>query len=84
VAIQAQIQAIIAGGAVVKGGATEGSNIESNIEVAKPPVFNGEAERVRRFIIAYKLYLRMRIRGATMEEQIQWILSYVQGESVDI
>ena len=83
-AIQAQIQAMIAEGAVVKEGATEGSNTESNIEVAKPPVFNREAERVRRFIIVYRLHLRMRIRGATMEKQIQWILSYVQGESVDI
>jgi len=71
VAIQAQIQAMIIGRVVVKGGETEGSNIESNIEVAKPLVFNKEAERVRRFITAYRLHLRMRIRGATIEEQIQ-------------
>ena len=70
-AIQAQIQAMIIGRVVEGGGKTERSNTESNIEVAKPPVFNKEAEKVRRFIIAYRLHSRMRIRGATIEEQIQ-------------
>ncbi len=37
-----------------------------------------------RFIIVYKLYLRMKTRKALVEKQIQWILSYVQGESADI
>ena len=75
---------MIIGRVVGEGGKTEGSNTESNIEVAKPPVFNEEAEKVRRFIIAYRLHSRMRIRGATIEEQIQQILSYIQRESVDI
>jgi len=47
-------------------------------------VFNREASRVMRFIIVYKLYLRMKTREALVEKQIQWILSYVQGESADI
>ena len=34
------------------------------------PVFNGEAEKVGRFITACRLYLRMRIRGITVEEWI--------------
>jgi len=34
--------------------------------------------------MAYKLYLRMRIRGATVEQQIQWILLYMQRELVDV
>ena len=59
------------------GGAAEKPNIRSNIEVAKPPVFNREASRVESFIIIYRLYLRMKIREAIVEEQIQWILSYV-------
>jgi len=54
----------------------EESNIESNIEVAKPPVFNGETSKVGEFITVCKLYLRM--RETTVEEQIQWVLSYVQ------
>ena len=32
------------------GGAAEKPNIRSNIEVAKPPVFNREASRVESFI----------------------------------
>ena len=47
------------------------------MEVAKPPVFNGEAGRVGEFIIACKLYLRIKMRETTVEEQVQWILSYV-------
>jgi len=34
--------------------------------------------------MACKLYLKMRIREATVEEQIQWVLMYVQEESGDI
>jgi len=34
--------------------------------------------------MACKLYLRMRMRRAMVEEQIQWILSYVQEGSVDV
>jgi len=66
-----QIQALIAEGAIKR------SNTGSNIEVAKPPVFNGEVGRVEGFITVYRLYLRMRIREAIVEEQIQWVLSYV-------
>ena len=52
--------------------------------MAKLPVFNGEAGRVGGFITACKLYLRMKMREATVEEQVQWILSYVQGGSADV
>jgi len=62
----------------------KGFNTGSNIEVAKLPVFNGEAGRVGGFITACKLYFRMRIRGATVEEQTQWVLLYVQEELVDV
>ena len=84
-AMQAQIQALLAvqGGAGVGGGAT-GSNAGPHMEVVKPAIFNGEAGKVGGFITACRLYLRMKLRGATVEEQVQWILSYVQGGSADV
>ena len=54
------------------------------MEVAKLAIFNGEAGRVGGFITACRLYIRMKLRGNTVEEQIQWILTYVQGGSVDV
>ena len=53
-----------------EGKVTEGPNIRSSVKMAKPPVFNGEVGKVREFIMAYRLYLRMKIRGVTTEEQI--------------
>jgi len=84
-AMQAQIQALLAaqGGAGV-GGAGMGSNAGSHMEVAKPAIFNGEAGKVGGFITACRLFLRMKLRGSTVEEQVQWVLSYVQGGSADI
>jgi len=52
--------------------------------VVKPQTFDGIPSKVSRFIGACKLYVRMRLREALVEEQIQWILSYVQGGSADI
>ena len=46
-------------------GAIEGSNIESNIKITKPPVFSREAEK---FVITCRLYLRMKIRDTVAEE----------------
>jgi len=54
------------------------------MEVAKLAIFNGEAGRVGGFIMACRLYIKMRLRGNTVEEQVQWVLTYVQGGSVDV
>jgi len=56
----------------------------SQMEVAKPAIFNGEVGRVGGFVTACRLYLRIKMREATVEEQVFWILSHVQGGTADI
>jgi len=86
--MQAQIQALLtaAGGAGTGGTerTTMGSNMGSHMEVAKPAIFNGEAGKVGGFITVCRVFLRMKLREATVEEQVQWALSYVQGGSADV
>jgi len=72
--MQEQIQALLAGGGR-GGGATE---------VAKPQIFNGTSSKVAEFIIVCKLYIKMKLREELVEGQVQWILSYVQGGTVDV
>jgi len=45
-------------------------NIRSNIDMAKPPTFNGNATKVSELIIAYRLYMRMRMRDVLVKEQV--------------
>ena len=80
-----QIQALLAAARGVGGErGTTGSNMGSHMEVAKPAIFNGETGRVGGFVTACRLYLRMKMREGTVEEQVQWILSYVQGGLADV
>jgi len=81
--LQEQIAALTAqvGGAAGRG---VGEGTSAATEVAKPQTFNGTPSKVSRFIGACKLYVKMRLREASVEEQVQWILSYVQGGLVDI
>ena len=77
-----QIQALMAGG---QGGReTAPREIARGAEVVKLQIFNGTTARVAGFITACKLYIRMRMREEMVEEQIQWILSYVQGGTADV
>ena len=82
-AIQVQIQALLATGGGEAGGAERGTT-GPKVEVAMPAIFNGEAGKVGGFVTACRLYLRMKIREATVEEQVFWVLSHVQGGSADV
>ena len=82
-AMQAQIQALLAAQGGAGGGAERGTT-GPKVEVATPAIFNGEAGKVGGFITACRLFVRMKLRGATVEEQVQWVLSYVQGGSADV
>ena len=84
-AMQAQIQALlVAQGGAGAGGEAGGSNMGSHMEVAKPAIFNREAEKIGGFIMTCRLFVRMKMRGNTVEEQVQWVLLYVQGGSADV
>ena len=81
--MQAQIQALLAAGG---GGVGEGKRRMTGpkIEVATPAIFNGEEGKVGGFVTAFRLYLKMKMREATVEEQVFWVLSHVQGGSADV
>ena len=84
-AIQVQIQALLAGGAGGgEGVAREAERGGGGAEVAKPQIFDGMSSRVTGFITACKLYIRIKMREELVEGQVQWILSYVQGGAADV
>jgi len=72
--MQVQIQVLLgAAGEVGVKAATAGisrPNTGSNIKVAKPQTFNEEASKMTGFLMACRLYIRMRMREAAVKEQI--------------
>jgi len=85
--MQAQIQALLAVRGAGAGGVERGvrrSNMGPHMKVAKPAIFNEKAGKVGGFVTACRLYLRMKMREGTVEEQVQWVLSYVQGGLADV
>jgi len=79
-AMQVQIQALLTGGA----GEREKRREEGGIEVAKSQIFDGTSAKVRGFILACKLYIRMKMKGESVEGQVQWMLSYIQEGLADV
>ena len=71
---------------IASGGTREGEktkivalrlNTRSNVKVAKLPMFDRDANKVADFVIACKLYIRIKIRKIWVEKQIQWVLMYM-------
>lgn len=53
-------------------------------EVAKLSLFDRDPEKIMGFVIACKLYIRIRMREKLVEELVYWILIYIQKGSVDV
>ena len=66
--MQAQIQALLAEGAVAERAIEGGA---ASTKVARPQIFDGTLSKVLRFITACKLYIRMKMREVVVKEQIQ-------------
>ena len=52
--------------------------------MAKPQIFDGTPSKVSEFVRAYRMYMKMRLKEAPVEEQVNWVLTYVQGGMADI
>jgi len=85
--MEVQFQALLAAGRVGEAevaAAVLQPNTESNVEVAKPQIFNGKVGKILGSLTICKLFIRMKIRDIVVEEQIQWVLSYVQTSLADV
>jgi len=65
-------------------GGRVGEEARDNLNVAKPQLFNGTSSKVSGFVTGCKLYIRNKLVGATVEGQVQWVLSHVQGGAADV
>ena len=65
--MQVQIQVLLAEGAGRVGEETQREERRGGVEVAKPQIFDGTPAKAGGFISACKLYIRMRMRGKSVE-----------------
>ena len=61
-----------------------GRRIAEETKVAKPQIFDGTPSKVSEFVGACKIYIKTRLREVSVEAQINWVLSFIQGGSADI
>ena len=47
-------------------------------------MFDGTSSKVPGFVTTCRLYIKMKMREVPLEEQVQWVLSYMQGGSADV
>ena len=47
-------------------------------------MFDRTPSRVAGFVTGYKLYIRNKLAGATVEAQVQWVLLFIQEGSADV
>ena len=62
----------------------EGVVVAMSMEIARLQVFDGTSSKILGFVMMCRLYIRMKIREVVVEEQIHWVLSYIQGELADV
>jgi len=68
--MQVQIQALLAGGAREEAVPRKVGRQGGGTEVVKPLIFDRTTSKIAGFIIACKLYIRMRMREESVEEQM--------------
>ena len=81
--LQEQVAALTAQLGQQQGGGG-GRRIAEETEVAKLQIFDGTPLKVSRFVGVYKIYIKTRLREVSVEAQINWVLSFIQGGSADI
>ena len=81
--LQEQVAALTAQLGQQPGGGG-GRRIAEEPEVAKPQIFDGTPLKVSEFVGACKIYIKTRLREVSVEAQINWVLSFIQGGSADI
>ena len=57
--------------------------LEEVEKVRTPQIFDGTSSRVSEFIEECRRYIKEKMKEEKMEDQIYWIISYIQGRSTD-